>query len=56
MIDSRHPGILPIDEDQLTHESWKVFQIMTEFVDGFDLRRVLRFCHEKRKRIPLDKC
>jgi len=36
MIDSRHPGILPINDDELTHESWKVFQIMTEFVDGFE--------------------
>jgi serine/threonine-protein kinase len=25
-----------------------------EFVDGFDLRRILRFCHEKQRCIPLD--
>ena len=25
-----------------------------EFVDGFDLRRILRFCHEKKERIPVD--
>jgi uncharacterized protein (TIGR00730 family) len=30
-----HPERLPMDEHELTRESWKVFQIMSEFVEGF---------------------
>lgn len=31
-----HPGLTPIDDSMLTRESWKIFQIMAEFVEGFD--------------------
>ncbi len=31
-----HPGMLPVDDSELTHESWKIFQIMGEFVEGFE--------------------
>jgi len=30
------PGIHPINDGQLTRESWKIFQIMAEFVEGFE--------------------
>ncbi len=33
---STHPGMLPVDDAQLNRESWKIFQIMGEFVDGFE--------------------
>jgi uncharacterized protein (TIGR00730 family) len=36
MKNSNHPSLLPIDDTMLTRESWKIFQIMTEFVDGFE--------------------
>lgn len=32
----KHPALKPIDDSELTHESWKIFQIMGEFVDGFE--------------------
>jgi len=31
-----HPVLQPIDEQELARESWKIFQIMGEFVDGFE--------------------
>lgn len=31
-----HPGMVPADESMLTRESWKIFQIMAEFVEGFE--------------------
>ncbi|MEZ5541127.1 MAG: TIGR00730 family Rossman fold protein [Pseudomonadota bacterium] len=31
-----HHGMLPMDDTQLTRESWKIFQIMAEFVEGFE--------------------
>ncbi|WP_018954686.1 TIGR00730 family Rossman fold protein [Thioalkalivibrio sulfidiphilus] len=31
-----HPGLQPIDDTVLTRESWKIFQIMAEFVEGFE--------------------
>ena len=31
-----HPGMTPINDTMLTHESWKIFQIMAEFVEGFE--------------------
>ncbi|MGM0553359.1 MAG: TIGR00730 family Rossman fold protein [Pseudomonadota bacterium] len=31
-----HPGLRPIDDSALTRESWKIFQIMAEFVEGFE--------------------
>lgn len=47
----QHPNIVQVyDLGRVTDELY----MATEFVDGFDLRRVLRFCHEKKKRIPLD--
>jgi uncharacterized protein (TIGR00730 family) len=33
---SVHPGLTPIDDSMLSRESWKIFQIMAEFVEGFD--------------------
>ncbi len=33
---TRHPGLLPTDDTELTRESWKIFQIMAEFVEGFE--------------------
>ena len=33
---STHPGMSPINDAQLTRESWKIFQIMAEFVEGFE--------------------
>jgi uncharacterized protein (TIGR00730 family) len=33
---SAHPGMLPLNDAQLTRESWKIFQIMAEFVEGFE--------------------
>jgi uncharacterized protein (TIGR00730 family) len=32
----RHPGLNPVNDAQLTRESWKIFQIMAEFVEGFE--------------------
>jgi len=31
-----HPGLSPINDSMLTRESWKIFQIMAEFVEGFE--------------------
>jgi len=31
-----HPVLQPIDDTELTRESWKIFQIMGEFVEGFE--------------------
>lgn len=33
---AEHPGLRPIDDSALTRESWKIFQIMAEFVEGFE--------------------
>ena len=33
---SAHPGMAPINDTLLTRESWKIFQIMAEFVEGFE--------------------
>lgn len=33
---SSHPGLNPINDKMLTRESWKIFQIMAEFVEGFE--------------------
>ncbi len=40
MSDSR-PGSSPIDHVMLSRESWKIFQIMAEFVDGFEKLSVI---------------
>ncbi|MFZ5595158.1 MAG: TIGR00730 family Rossman fold protein [Pseudomonadota bacterium] len=31
-----HPSLKPINDTALTRESWKIFQIMAEFVEGFE--------------------
>ena len=31
-----HPSMAPTDDSLLTRESWKIFQIMAEFVEGFE--------------------
>lgn len=31
-----HPGLGLVNDTQLTRESWKIFQIMAEFVEGFE--------------------
>lgn len=33
---AHHPVLQPIDDKELARESWKIFQIMGEFVDGFE--------------------
>ncbi len=33
---AEHPGMAPMDDTMLTRESWKIFQIMAEFVEGFE--------------------
>lgn len=32
---TEHPGLKPVDDSHLARESWKIFQIMGEFVEGF---------------------
>ena len=32
----KHHGTLPRNDSQLSRESWKIFQIMAEFVEGFE--------------------
>jgi len=31
-----HPSMAPINDSMLSRESWKIFQIMAEFVEGFE--------------------
>ncbi|HHM05657.1 MAG TPA: TIGR00730 family Rossman fold protein [Gammaproteobacteria bacterium] len=31
-----HPSLTPVNDSLLTRESWKIFQIMAEFVEGFE--------------------
>ncbi len=33
---ANHPIVGPVDETSLNRESWKVFQIMAEFVEGYE--------------------
>lgn len=33
---SNHPSMNPINDSALSRESWKIFQIMAEFVEGFE--------------------
>ncbi|MGD9384947.1 MAG: TIGR00730 family Rossman fold protein [Thioalkalispiraceae bacterium] len=35
-IKHNHPGFAPINDSLLSRESWKIFQIMAEFVEGFE--------------------
>jgi hypothetical protein len=37
-----HPGRLGVDDSALTRESWKIFQIMAEFVEGFERLATIR--------------
>jgi len=39
---STHPGMNPINDTMLTRESWKIFQIMAEFVEGFERMACVR--------------
>jgi len=39
---SHHPGMAPVESAMLSRESWKIFQIMAEFVEGFE--RLARIC------------
>lgn len=36
------PPVRPVDKDTLTRESWKVFRIMAEFVEGFERLGAIR--------------
>jgi uncharacterized protein (TIGR00730 family) len=31
-----HPSFMPVNDSMLSRESWKIFQIMAEFVEGFE--------------------
>jgi predicted Rossmann-fold nucleotide-binding protein len=33
---SAHPALRPLDDALLARESWKIFQVMAEFVEGFE--------------------
>jgi len=35
-IKQNHPGFSPLNDSALSRESWKIFQIMAEFVEGFE--------------------
>jgi len=35
-IKQSHPGMAPENDSNLSRESWKIFQIMAEFVEGFE--------------------
>lgn len=35
-LDRRDPSFIPLKENTLNRETWRVFQIMAEFVEGFD--------------------
>lgn len=39
---TQHPVLQPISDKELARESWKIFQIMGEFVDGFERLAHLR--------------
>ncbi len=39
---AQHPVLQPISDKELARESWKIFQIMGEFVDGFERLAHLR--------------
>jgi serine/threonine protein kinase len=47
----QHPNIVQVFDLGAVKEE---VYMAAEFVDGFDLRRILRFCHEKKERIPVD--
>ena len=31
-----HPSFMPVDDSMLNRETWRIFQIMAEFVEGFE--------------------
>ena len=33
---STHPSMNQVNDSMLTRESWKIFQIMAEFIEGFE--------------------
>lgn len=33
---ANHPSMMPLNDSMLSRESWKIFQIMAEFVEGFE--------------------
>lgn len=35
-MDKARPGLTPPDDSMMSRESWKIFQIMAEFVEGFE--------------------
>lgn len=35
-IKREHPSLAPVNDSSLSRESWKIFQIMAEFVEGFE--------------------
>ena len=35
-VKQNHPSLSPLNDTALTRESWKIFQIMAEFVEGFE--------------------
>ncbi len=35
-VKNKHPGMSPVNDSALSRESWKIFQIMAEFVEGFE--------------------
>jgi len=37
-----HPALAPVNDSALVRESWKVFQIMAEFVEGFERLAAIR--------------
>lgn len=39
---STHPSMNPVNDSMLTRESWKIFQIMAEFVEGFERMACVR--------------
>ncbi|MDQ3564901.1 MAG: TIGR00730 family Rossman fold protein [Pseudomonadota bacterium] len=41
-VKAGHPALAPINDSALVRESWKVFQIMAEFVEGFERLAAIR--------------
>ncbi len=35
-VRASHPSMMPVNDSMLSRESWKIFQIMAEFVEGFE--------------------
>ncbi|CAN5724444.1 MAG: TIGR00730 family Rossman fold protein [Gammaproteobacteria bacterium] len=41
-LKASHPALAPINDTALARESWKIFQIMAEFVEGFERLAAIR--------------